>query len=109
MTKVFVQPLPCVPSIPAFCIAFTYREICSRTEYSRNATRLAVNNMQTMLNNNFPKKKKHFWILNKYIIILPEIVLILYFVFILILHILFQIHVQPTLHLNSIFNFRNYD
>ena len=62
-----------------------------------------------MLNNNFPKKKKHFWILNKYIIILPEIVLILYFVFILILHILFQIHVQPKLHLNSIFDFRYYD
>ncbi len=62
-----------------------------------------------MLNNNFPKKKKHFWILNKYIIILPEIVLILYFVFILILHILFQIHVQPKLHLNSIFDFRDYD
>jgi hypothetical protein len=62
-----------------------------------------------MLNNNFPKKKKHFWILNKYIIILPEIVLILYFVFILILYILFQIHVQPKLHLNLFFDFRDYD
>ena len=60
--------------------------------------------MQTMF---LKRKRKHFWILNKYIIILPEIVFILYFVFIVNLHIISDScanKTAPKLYLN----FRDY-
>jgi hypothetical protein len=92
MTKIFILPLTCVTPLPAFCIAFKYRGICSRSEYSRNTGRLSLSNIQSInVEQLFPRGKKNFWILNKYIIILPEIAFILYLSQV---YILFQIHMQ---------------
>jgi len=80
MTRIFILPLTCVTPLPAFCIAFEYRGICSRPEYSRNTTRLSLSNIQSInVEQLFSQREnKNFWILNKYIIILPEIAFIFY-------------------------------